>query len=70
VTRQQLYFFICLNLVILAVVVVLTRATPRRIAGALAGAYVILGFLGHGTMWLVAGPAAADRLARLPWEPA
>jgi hypothetical protein len=171
VTKQQLYLFICLYLVILAVVAVLTRATPRRIAGALVGAavagvaglgivaigesagwwhmvipwepyfltlmciamipcgfiflitwriarrfgrrglavvvlvvavlgpvrdyfymaafpewgsyapglaplfaisvaYVTLGFLGHGTMRLVAGPAAADRLARRPWEPA
>ncbi len=174
-TKQQLYLFICLYLVILAVVAVLTRATPRRIAGALVGAavagvaglgivaigesagwwhmvipwepyfltlmciamipcgfiflitwriarrfgrrglavvvfvvavlgpvrdylymaafpewgssapglapglapvfaisvaYVILGFLGHGMMRLVAGPAAADRLARRPWEPA
>jgi hypothetical protein len=171
VTKQQLYLFICLYLVILAVVAVLTRATPRRIAGALVGAavagvaglgivatgeragwwhmvipwepyfltlmciamipcgfiflitwriarrfgrrglavvvlvvavlgpvrdylymaafpqwgsyapglapvfatsmvYVTLGFLGHGMMRLIAGPAAADRLARRPWEPA
>jgi hypothetical protein len=171
VTTQQLYLFGCLYLVILAVVAVLTRATLRRIAGALVGgavagvallgivaigenagwwhmaitwepyfltvmcigaipcgfiflitwriarrfggrglavvafvaavlgpvrdyrymatfpewgayapglapvfaisvAYVILGILGHGTMRLVAGPAAADRLARWPWEPA
>jgi len=171
VTKQQLYLFSCLYLVILAVVVVLTRATLRRIAGALIGAavagvaglgivairesagwwhmamtwepyfltlmwiamtlcgfiflitwriarrfggrglavvvlvaavlgpvrdygymasfpewgayapgfapvlatsaaYVILGVLGHGTMRLVAGPAAADRLARRPWKPA
>jgi hypothetical protein len=171
VTKQQLYLFTCLYLFILAVVAILTRATPRRIAGALAGAavdgvallgivaigesagwwhmaitwkpyfltlicigtipcgfvflitwriarrfggrglalfalvaavlgpvrdyrymaafpewgtyapglapvfaisaaYVILGILGHGTMRLIAGPAAADRLARRPWEPA
>jgi hypothetical protein len=171
VTTQQLCLFGCLYLVILAVVAVLTRATPRRIAGALIGAavagvaglgiiaigesagwwhmaitwepyfltlmcigmipcgfiflitwriarrfggrglavvvfvvavlgpvrdyrymatfpewgayapglapvfatsvaYVILGILGHGTMRLVAGPAAAGRLARRPWEPA
>jgi hypothetical protein len=37
---------------------------------AISVAYVILGILGHGTMRLVAGPAAADRLARWPWEPA
>jgi hypothetical protein len=37
---------------------------------AISAAYVILGILGHGTMRLVAGPAAADRLARRPWEKA
>jgi hypothetical protein len=40
VTRQQLYLFGCLYLVVLAVVAVLTRATPRRIAGALVGGAV------------------------------
>jgi hypothetical protein len=35
---------------------------------ATSAAYVILGILGHGLMRLVAGPAAADRLARRPWE--
>ena len=35
---------------------------------AIAAAYVLLGSLGHGTMRLVAGPSAADRLARRPWE--
>jgi hypothetical protein len=171
VTTQQLYLFNCLYLVLLAAVAILTRATPRRIAGAMAGAavagvvglgvvafgesagwwhmaitwepyfltlmgidvtlcgfvflltwriarrfggrglavtvfvaavlgpvrdygymatfpewgayapgmapvlaisgtYVLLGVVGHGLMRLVAGPAAADRLARRPWEPA
>jgi hypothetical protein len=171
VTTQQIYVFTCLYVVLFAVVAVLTRATPRRIAGALAGAavagiallgivavgesagwwhfviiwepyfltlmcigtipcgfiflitwriarrfggpglavvvfvaavlgpvrdyrymatfpewgayapglapvfaisaaYVILGILGHGLMRLVAGPAAADRLARRPRESA
>ncbi len=37
---------------------------------AISAAYVILGILGHGTMRLVAGPAAADSLARWPWEAA
>jgi hypothetical protein len=37
---------------------------------AISATYVILGILGHGLMRLVAGPAAADRLARRPWEPA
>jgi hypothetical protein len=39
-TTQQLYLFGGLYLVILAVVAVLTRATARRIAGALSGAAV------------------------------
>ena len=39
-TTRQLCLFNCLYLGILAVVAVLTRATPRRIGGALAGAAV------------------------------
>ena len=35
---------------------------------ATAGAYVLLGIIGHGLMRLVAGPAGADRLARRPWR--
>jgi hypothetical protein len=35
---------------------------------AISGAYVLLGILGHGTMRLIAGPSAADRLARRPWK--
>jgi hypothetical protein len=37
---------------------------------AISGAYVLLGILGHGLMRLIAGPAAADRLARRPWDQA
>jgi hypothetical protein len=37
---------------------------------AISAAYVLLGILGHGTMRLVAGPAAADVLARWPWKAA
>jgi hypothetical protein len=37
---------------------------------AISVAYVILGILGHGTMRLIAGSAAADPLARRPWAPA
>ena len=33
---------------------------------AISGAYVLLGIIGHGLMRLIAGPAAADRLARRP----
>jgi uncharacterized membrane protein len=36
---------------------------------AVSSTYVLLVVLGHGVMRLVAGPARADRLARLPWEP-
>jgi hypothetical protein len=35
---------------------------------AIAASYVLFGFVGHGVMRLVAGPARADRLARRPWE--
>ncbi len=37
---------------------------------ATSGAYVLLGIIGHGSMRLVAGPAAADRLALRSWRPA
>jgi hypothetical protein len=40
VTSQQLHIFKRLYLIILVVVAVLARATPRRIGGALAGASV------------------------------
>jgi len=57
VTARQLYLFGCMYLVIMAIVVVLTRATSRRIAGALAGGAVagvaLLGVvaLGEGRGW-------------------
>ena len=56
-TIQQLYLFGCAYLVIMAVLAVLTRATFRRIAGALAGGAVagvaLLGVvaLGEGFGW-------------------
>lgn len=37
---------------------------------AISATYVLLVVLGHGVMRLVVGPAAADRLARRPWESA
>jgi hypothetical protein len=37
---------------------------------AISAAYLLLGFAGHATMRLVAGPARADRLARRPWKSA
>jgi hypothetical protein len=36
---------------------------------AITATYVVLVLVGHGVMRLVAGPAAADRLARRPWLP-
>src|SRR5258708_22021676 len=51
-TTQQLHLFNALYLVIVIVVAVLTRATVRRIAGALAGAavggVVVLGIIAFG----------------------
>jgi hypothetical protein len=35
---------------------------------AISATYVLLIYLGHGVMRLVAGPAGADRLASRPWE--
>jgi len=37
---------------------------------AVSATYVLMVLLGHGVMWLVAGPARDDRLARRPWEAA
>jgi hypothetical protein len=37
---------------------------------AISATYVLLVLIGHGVMRLVAGPAAADRLARRPWDAA
>jgi hypothetical protein len=37
---------------------------------AISATYVVLGFVGHGVMRLVAGPARGDRLARRLWEAA
>ena len=65
-TTHQLYFFCCLYLVILAVVAVLTRATPRRIAGALVGAAVA----GVALLGIVAiGENAGWWHMAITWEP-
>ena len=37
-------------------------------AFAISATYVLLGFLGHGVMRLLSGPAGADRLAHRPWR--
>jgi hypothetical protein len=66
VTTRQLYVFSCLYLVILAVVTVLTRATTRRIAGALVGA----GVAGMALLGIVAiGENAGWWHFVIPWEP-
>jgi hypothetical protein len=46
-TTQQLYLFGCLYLAVLVIVALLTRATARRIAGALAGS-LCCGVIGLG----------------------
>ena len=48
-TTQQLYLFSLLYLVLLVAVAILTRATPRRIGGALAGA-AVAGVVGLGVV--------------------
>lgn len=35
---------------------------------AISASYVLFVALGHWVMWLIAGPAREDRLARRPWE--
>ena len=65
-TTQQLYFFGCLYLVILAVVAVLTRATPRRIAGAMVGGAVV----GVALLGIVAiGEKAGWWHMAITWQP-
>jgi hypothetical protein len=65
VTTQQVYLFSCLYLAILPVVIVLTRATPRRIAGALVGAGVAgIALLGIA----VIGESARWWHFVMPWE--
>lgn len=65
-TRQQLYLFGCLYLVIPAVVAVLTRVTPRRIAGALVGgAVAALALLGI----VAIGEKAGWWRMAITWEP-
>ena len=66
VTKQQLYLFNCLYFVLTAAVAVLTRATPRRIVGALAGA-AVCGPAGLGIVAL-AEKVGWWRMA-ITWEP-
>src|ERR1700730_3413953 len=65
-TTQQLYFFGCLYLVSVAVGAVLTRATPRCIAGAMAGGAVV----GVALLGIVAiGEKAGWWHMAITWQP-
>ena len=65
-TTQQLHLFNAIYLVVLVVVAVLTRATARRIAGALAGA-AAFGVVALGIIAL--GEKAAWWHMTITWEP-
>jgi hypothetical protein len=65
-TTQQLHIANALYFVILVIVAILTRATPRRIAGALAGSSV-MGVVGLGIVAL--GERVGWWHFVLPWEP-
>jgi hypothetical protein len=66
VTRQQLYLFSCLYLTMLVVVAVLTRATLRRLLGALVGA-AVMGGAGLGIIAI--GESVRWWHFVMPWEP-
>src|SRR5690242_19251200 len=63
---RQLYMFNCLYLLILITVAALTRATPRRIAGSLAGA-AVAGIIAFGIVAL--GEWARWWHMAITWEP-
>jgi hypothetical protein len=65
-TTQQLYLFNGLYLVVLIVMAILTRATPRRLAGALAGG-VAVGVMALGIIAL--GEEAGWWHMAITWEP-
>ena len=65
-TAQQLHLFNGLYLVVLVVVAVLTRATARRIAGALAGAAAMFVV---GLAIVALGERVGWRRWEFPWEP-
>jgi len=65
-TTQQLHLFNCLYLVMLIAVAILTRATPRRIEGALAGA-AVGGVAGLGI--IAFGERAGWWHMAITWEP-
>jgi hypothetical protein len=65
-TTQQLHLFNCLYLAVLVLVAFVTRATARRIAGALAGG-VAIGVVGLGIVAL--GEQMAWWHMAITWEP-
>ena len=65
-TKQQIYLFCCLYLTLLAVVVVITRATLRRLVGALVGA-AVMGGAGLGIVAI--GERARWWHFVMTWEP-
>jgi hypothetical protein len=65
-TTQQLYLFACLYLAVLVVVAFFTRATARRIAGALAGG-TAFGVVALGIIAL--GEAVGWWHMTITWEP-
>jgi hypothetical protein len=65
-TTQQLHLFNCLYLVVLVVVAILTRATARRIAGAMVGAFTS----GVAALGIIAfGEVAGWWHMAITWEP-
>jgi hypothetical protein len=65
-TTQQLHLFNVIYLFVLALVAILTRATPRRIAGALAGA-AVFGVVALGIIAL--GERVGWWHMAITWEP-
>src|ERR1700722_13545529 len=65
-TIRQIYLFTCLYLALLAVVIVVTRATLQRVAGALAGA-AAAGVAGLGIIAI--GERAGWWHFVMSWEP-
>jgi hypothetical protein len=65
-TTEQLYFFNSLYFILLVVVAILTHATARRIAGALAGGLAV-GFAGLGIIAL--GEKAKWWHLAITWKP-
>src|SRR5947209_11904035 len=65
-TTEQLYLFNCLYLILLGVTAVLTRATPRRLAGAVAG-WGAAGIVALGS--IAVGESAGWWHMAITWRP-